>query len=106
MIVIDGFAFCHVWENPMGIEITIWDNDTERIRAIEGNVTRALRSLGMKGIVKIISEPPLISRESLLDRVPVLEILDRYWSLKPQSVITEDQCRDLLSIIFSSSHQG
>ncbi len=90
----------------MGIEITIWDNDMDRIRAIEGNVTRALKSLGMKGVVKIISEPPLISRESLLDRVPVLEILDKYWSLKPQTVISEDQCRDLLSLIFSSPQQS
>ncbi len=93
-------------EYPMSIEITIWDNDTDRIRVIEANVTRALNSLGMKGVVKIISEPPLISRESLLDRVPVLEILDKYWSLRPQTVITEDQCRDLLSFIFSNPQQS
>ena len=86
----------------MGIEITIWDNDTGRIRAIEGNLARAMRSLKLKGVVKIISEPPLISRESLLDRVPVLEIRDKYWSLKPQTIITEEQCLELLNFIFGS----
>ncbi|MBP3731506.1 MAG: hypothetical protein J6I40_08570 [Mailhella sp.] len=87
----------------MSIEISIWDNDTERIRTIEGNLARAMRSLNLKGVVKIISEPPLISRENLLNRVPVLEIQDKYWSLKPQAVITEDQCRDLLTLVFCST---
>ena len=84
----------------MNIEITIWDNDLKRIRAIERNVALAMRSLNLKGAVKIISEPPLLSREKLLNRVPVLEINDHYWSLKPQTEISESQCRELLSFIF------
>ena len=45
-------------EFAMNTEISIWDNDTERIRIIEANLYRAMRSLGLKGVVKIISEPP------------------------------------------------
>ena len=90
----------------MIIEISIWDNDGERIRQIECNLFRALRSLGLKGTVKIISEPPLLSRENLLQRVPVLEIQDKYWSLKPQTVITEEQCRALLNFLHSTPASG
>lgn len=82
-------------------EISIWDNDAERIRIIEANLCNAMRSLGIRGVVKIISEPPLLSRENLLDRVPVLEIMDKYWSLSPQTVITEDQCRELLAALYT-----
>lgn len=85
----------------MGQEITIWDNDVARARCIENNLCRALRTHGLKAAIKIVSEPPLISRESLLDRVPVLEIADKYWSLVPQQVITEAQCDKLLSLLFS-----
>ena len=92
-------------EFAMNTEISLWDNDTERIRIIEANLYRAMRSLGLKGVVKIISEPPLLSRENLLDRVPVLEIMDKYWSLSPQTVITEDQCRELLATLYSHASE-
>ncbi|HJD96875.1 hypothetical protein [Mailhella massiliensis] len=85
----------------MNTEISIWDNDAGRIRAIEANLYRAMRTLGLKGVVKIISEPPLLSRENLLDRVPVLEIMDQYWSLTPQTIITEEQCRTLLAFLYN-----
>ena len=85
----------------MNTDISIWDNDVERIRIIEANLYRAMRSLGLKGVVKIISEPPLLSRENLLARVPVLEIMDRYWSLTPQTVITEKQCREFLASLYT-----
>ena len=85
----------------MNTEISIWDNDVERIRIIEANLYRAMRSLGLKGVVKIISEPPLLSRENLLARVPVLEIMDRYWSLTPQTVITEKQSREFLASLYT-----
>lgn len=84
----------------MNAEISIWDNDAGRIRTIEANLYNAMRSLGIKGVVKIISEPPLLSREGLLNRVPVLEIMDKYWSLAPQTVITEEQCRELLAALY------
>lgn len=84
----------------MVIEISVYDNDIPRARAIENNLYKAMTSLGLKGTVKIISEPPLLSRENLLNKVPVLEILENYWCLKPQCEITEQQCSELLSHLF------
>ncbi len=84
----------------MPIEITIFDTDISRIRTIERNLICAMESLGLRGTISIISEPPLLSRENLLNRIPVLEIEDKYWSLTPQRIITQQQCKDLLTRLF------
>lgn len=78
------------------LDITIWDNNAERIVEIERNLTVALHRLGMRGTVRSMSEPPLLGREGLLNDVPVLEIGENYWKLRPNQVITEEQCLSLL----------
>ena len=78
------------------IDICIWDNDSARIAEIDANLARALRSLGMRGNVRSMSEPPLLAREGLLNDVPALEIAGRYWKLRPNQTISEEACRSLL----------
>ena len=69
------------------LSIVIWDYDPERIAEIDRNLHLALRELNLRGTVSSLSEPPLMSREGLVGREPVLEIGDAYWSLpkKPAS---------------------
>mgnify|MGYP000922589503 CR=1 FL=1 len=80
-------------------DITIWDNDSARIADIDVNLGNAMRRLGLKGLVRIMSEPPLLAREGLLNDVPVLEIQGRYWKIHPNRTITEEECLSLLRII-------
>jgi hypothetical protein len=77
--------------------ITIWDDDGQRIATIDRNLHLALAELGMKAVVLSISEPPLLSRERLLGRTPMLEIGGRYWSLRPGETISTEDCRKLLA---------
>jgi len=49
--------------------------------------------------VSSLSEPPLMSREGLVGREPVLEIGDAYWSLRPGETISKEACLKLLSRI-------
>lgn len=84
------------------LKITIWDNDVDRMAAIDQNLYLAMKELNLRGTVDRISEPPLLARENLLNRVPVLEIEDRYWSLKPGRTISQSECRQLLAQLFGS----
>ena len=76
------------------LSIVIWDYDPERIAEIDRNLHLALR-----GTVSSLSEPPLMSREGLVGREPVLEIGDAYWSLRPGETISKEACLKLLSRI-------
>ena len=73
------------------LSIVIWDYDPERIAA--------LHELNLRGTVSSLSEPPLMSREGLVGREPVLEIGDAYWSLRPGETISKEACLKLLSRI-------
>ena len=60
------------------LSIVIWDYDPERIAEIDRNLHLALRELNLRGTVSSLSEPPLMSREGLVGREPVLEIGDAF----------------------------
>lgn len=77
-------------------EIIIWESNGESIRACENAVYQALKDLGLKARVIINSEPPLISRNQLWERLPVLEINGLYWSLHPGQPFTVAQMTGLL----------
>ena len=79
------------------MDIVIWDIDARRIEVIDRNLRLAMKQLGMRGRVTSMSEPPLLGRMGLLDRVPVLEIDGCYWSLKNNSIMSQEQCLTLLS---------
>lgn len=52
------------------------------LRKSTATFTWALHELNLRGTVSSLSEPPLMSREGLVGREPVLEIGDAYWSLR------------------------
>ena len=72
------------------LSIVIWDYDPERIAEIDRNLHLALRELNLRGTVSSLSEPPLMSREGLVGREPVLEIGE---------TISKEACLKLLSRI-------
>jgi len=78
------------------MRIIIWDNHPERIAEIDKNLHLALKYLGLKAIVTSNAEPPLLARENILDRLPVLEINGLYWSRKPGETFSKDDCISLL----------
>ncbi len=82
-------------------EILIWESNVERIRACETAVYQALKELGLKARVIVNSEPPLISRNQLWERLPVLEIQGLRWSLRPGHAFTAEQLTRLFGKIFA-----
>lgn len=82
-------------------EILIWESNVERIRACESAVYQALKELGLKARVTVNSEPPLISRNQLWERLPVLEIQGLRWSLHPGRAFTAEQLTRLFGKIFA-----
>ena len=82
------------------MHITIWDIDPERISQIDKNLNMALNELGLRAVVASNADPLSLERENLLPRLPVLEINDRYWSLKPGRVFSKTQCKSLLRKIY------
>lgn len=79
------------------LRITIWDNDALRIAEIDRNLQSALSELRIEGLILSNSEPTLLARENLLDRVPVLEIGGNYWSKKTGKAFSKAECHSLLS---------
>lgn len=77
------------------MDIVIWDNDAARINEISRNLLLAMRQLGLEGKVSSMSEPPLIGREGLLGKTPVLEIGGYYWSLRAGESVSLQECLNL-----------
>ena len=80
----------------MPLKVVIWDTDPERIAQIDRNLHLAFKELGLKGLVTCNSEPPSLVRAGLLERVPVLEIADKYWSREPGKAFSLSACMALL----------
>jgi hypothetical protein len=78
------------------MQIIIWDNEVDRISEIDKNLHLALKELHVRAIVTINPEPPSIAREQLLQRLPVIEINEKYWSLKPGKAFSKRECISLL----------
>jgi len=87
-------------------EIILWESDGEIIRACELAVYEALKELGLKAIVTVNSEPPLIARNQLWERLPVLEIRGLRWSLRPGQPFTAKQLTRLFAQVFSEQVQA
>jgi len=79
------------------LKIIIWDNDQQRIAEIDSNLQEALNELKLKAVILSNSEPPLLARENLLSRLPLIEIAGRYWSMHPGVAFSKADCIRLLS---------
>jgi len=80
-------------------EIILWESDVNIINPSLDAIHRALKVLGIKATVIINSEPPLISRNQLWDRLPVIELRGLRWSLHPGMAFTETELTRLLQKI-------
>lgn len=78
------------------LDITLWDNDLPRIVEIDRNLHRALLRLGLRGRVRVMSEPLLLARMGMLHEVPVLEIGGLYWSHGANRALSPEACEALL----------
>lgn len=81
------------------MDIIIWDNDGRRIRRIEKNLREAMRVKNTAAYITIMSELPMISRKGIMNKIPVLEAKNMYWSLKPGEDISFEQCLELLDML-------
>ena len=72
-------------------EIILWESDEAIIHPCLKAIQSALKELGIKATVILNSEPPLISRNQLWDRLPVIELRGLYWSLHPGIAFTKTE---------------
>lgn len=69
--------------------ITIWDQDYARIKSMERNLQNAIKQMKIKARIQLNIEPPLIARNNLLGRTPVVQIDDGiFWRLEPGITIS------------------
>lgn len=90
-------------------EIILWESDVNIINPSVDAIHKALKGLGIKATVIINSEPPLISRNQLWDRLPVIELRGLRWSLHPGMTFTETELTRLLRKILvdpASNNRG
>jgi thioredoxin 1 len=87
-------------------QIILWECQGETIRACELAVHEALKELGIKAVVTVNSEPPLIGRNQLWGRIPVLEIRGLYWSLRPGCAFRAEDLKRLFTRIFVDRMEG
>jgi hypothetical protein len=84
-------------------EIILWESDENIIHPSADAIQRALKGLGVKATVLINSEPPLISRHQLWDRLPVVELRGLRWSLHPGRAFSEVELTRLFRKILEGS---
>ena len=84
---------------PSPKKITIWDVNAKRIAEISENLLRAMQSVGSRYDLEIMSEPPLVSRMGLLNRVPTFEVNGMYWTLRPGETVTQEEAEQFIRIL-------
>jgi len=90
-------------------EIILWESDVNIINPSVDAIHKALKGLGIKATVIINSEPPLISRNQLWDRLPVIELRGLRWSLHPGTAFAETELTRLFRKILvdpASNHRS
>ena len=87
-------------------QIILWESNGEIIRACLTSVHEALNELGLKATVTVNSEPPLIGRNKLWERLPVLEIRGLHFSLRPGCAFKTEDLKALFSKIFADQIEG
>jgi hypothetical protein len=87
-------------------EVILWESDINIIHPSADAIHRALKGLKIKATVIINSEPPLISRNQLWDRLPV-DLRGLRWSLHPGLAFTEAELTRLFRkiLVESDPHQ-
>ncbi len=83
--------------------ITIWDSSADRIIEVEKNLHLAAKLEGVEITVSIMSEIPLLGRNNMSSRIPVLEIENKQWTLRPHDIFTMEECRTLLHALTTHS---
>lgn len=84
------------WSGMKELDITIWDSSPNRIIEIDKNLNIAASYEALSLNITIMSEIPLLGRNNLQGRLPVLEIGGKRWSLRPGKAFTVKECRSLL----------
>lgn len=81
------------------LNITIWDVDGVRANNIQKRLYDAMKKHHVFGVVNIMSEPPLIGRMNLMNRIPVLEVENFFWHLHPGKAFSEKDCHDFIELM-------
>jgi hypothetical protein len=84
-------------------EIILWASDPQIIHPSLEAIQAALQALHIQAVVTVNMEPPLISRNQLWDRLPVIEINGLRWSLAPGRAFTSAQVTRLLQKVLVES---
>lgn len=79
----------------------LWETRKEIVQSCELAITQALSELGLKKTLIINSEPPLVTRNVDISRLPSMEIRGMLWSLKPGKPFTKDQVIRLFQTVFN-----
>lgn len=87
-------------------QIILWECNVEVIRACEQAIYKTLKELGIKATVVVNSEPPLIGRNQLWGRLPVIEVRGLNWSLRPGCAFKVEDLKPLFSMIFVDLLKG
>jgi thioredoxin 1 len=87
-------------------QIILWECDGDTIHACLAAVHEALKDLGLNAVVTVNSEPPLIGRNQLWKKLPVLEIQGLHWSLRPGCAFKAEELKPLFSRIFAPHGRG
>ncbi len=78
------------------LKIVVLDHQLDRMQECEQAVQQAVRELGLKAEVTMVSEPPYLARLDVWDRLPALEIDGMIWSRRPGEAFTSSEIAGLL----------
>lgn len=78
--------------------IILWDDNAERLHKMEASLQKALQKIKIQARIQINAEPPLLSRNHLIGKTPVIQINNGdYWYIMYGEIITEQQFFVLLN---------
>lgn len=84
--------------------IVIWDLSAERLRDMEINVKAAMRRLGLKAVVQLNSEEPLLSRHGLIGHTPAVQVNGgKIWRSTPGLTVSEKEFVHLFRMLMEEN---
>lgn len=84
--------------------IIIWDDNAQRLNAMEPNLRVALTQTGVKASIQTNCEPPLLSRHNLTGNTPAIQVNDGdFWRHTIGETVTVDQ---FVALLRKLKHMG
>ena len=81
-------------------KIGLWDDNAQRLTALERNLRVVMKAMNIKAEVQMNNEPPLLARHGINGKTPAVQVNDGdFWTHVPDELISVENLEKLFTAL-------